>query len=216
MLRILNKEIDVDKSSILYNTPFNPDTLEKYWQIYNGDWKLEDGWLTGENYSDYPEFIMSKEKYPGNIMLDFEARTVTPCNNDINFLWNSSMYEDKKDLAESYIGSIGGWWEGKVGLEKSPTYDIFSATSIFKVEPGITYHIQAGSIDGHLFLFIDGKLAIETIDSHPIDSTIHSRVGFDVYASHVQIQKVVIRQISWKPISLSYNKSGSKVGSIAD
>lgn len=204
MLRILKKEIDVNDSTILYNAPFTLDTLEKYWQIYNGNWKLEDSWLTGENHGDYPEFIMSKEKYPGNIMLDFEARTVAPCDNDINFLWNSSMYEDKKDLAESYIGSIGGWWEGKAGLEKSPSYDLYTATSLFKIEPGKTYRIQAGSIDGHMFLFIDGKLVIETIDRKPIDSSIHARVGFDVYASHVQIRNLVIRQISWKPLNLSY------------
>lgn len=205
MLRILNKEINVENSKVLYDAPFNADTIKKYWQIYNGEWQLEDGWLTGQNPGDYAEFIMSKEKYPGNIMLDFEARTVAPCKNDINFLWHSSMYEDKKDLAESYIASVAGWWEGKTGLEKSPTYDFYSATSLFPLVPGKAYHIQGGSIDGQLFIFIDGKLVIEAVDKNPIDSALHSRVGFDVYASNVQFRNLVIRQIDWKPLHLSYN-----------
>lgn len=204
MLRILNKEIDLNESKILYNAPLTTENMEKYWQVYNGNWHIEDGWLTAENPGDYPEFIMSRENYPGNIILDFEARVVAPYDNDINFLLHSSMYEDKKDLADSYIMSIGGWWEGKAGIERSPDYNLYAASSLFKLEPGTTYRIQGGIVEDQLFIFIDGKLAIETKDANPIDSSVHSRVGFDAYASHLQIRNLVIRQACWKPIQLSY------------
>lgn len=203
MLKILNKEIDVENSPTLYDAPFTPEALEKYWEIYNGEWWLDGEWLTGRNPGDYAEFIISKEDYPGNILMDFEARTVEPCDNDINFLWNLSM-DEEKNLGDSYIASIGGWWEGKVGLEKAPNYDLFAANSTFKLEPGRTYHIQGGSINGHCFLFIDGNLVIETVDFNPIDSSKHTKVGFDVYASHVQIRNVKVKSIKWKEVRMCY------------
>lgn len=204
MLSILNKNILMDKSPILYQETFTKDVVDKYWKIYSGDWSIEGEWLTGKNPDDSAGFIISKEKYPGNIILDFEARTVPPCDNDINFLWNTSMIEETGELGSSYIGSIAGWWEGKTGIEKSPEYNIYAATSDFKLFPGETYHIQAGSIDGHCFMFINGKLIIELIDFKPIDYQKHCNVGFDVWASYVQLRNLTIRKPVWESKTMTY------------
>jgi hypothetical protein len=63
---------------------------------------------------------------------------------------------------------LQGWWEGKVGIEKSPEYKLNIATPLFDFEPGRTYRIQGGSIDGHCFVFVDGKIVLEVTDSVPL------------------------------------------------
>ena len=52
--------------------------------------------------------IIHHDDFPGNVMVDFEARTVLPCTHDIDFMWNGSWDEatDRRGLA--YVGGSRG------------------------------------------------------------------------------------------------------------
>lgn len=204
-LRIMEKEIDVDGSKVLYNKPFTPQSLEENWEAASGEWWLDGEWLTGKNPGNFGGMIYSRQGYPGNILMDFEGMTVPPCANDLNFTWNSQGWDrEKKDAGISYIAGLEGWWEGKAGIERYPDCMVRAATPLFKFTPGQIYHIQAGSIEGHCFIFVDGKLVVEMFDPQPLDSAIYSKVGFGTYASYIKVRNLTIRQIKWMRTEMSY------------
>ena len=122
--------------------------------------------------------------YPGNVLMDFEARTVPPSSHDIDFMWNGSWDDRKNQRGVAYVGGIEGWWDGKVGIERSPEYKLVAATPLFDFRPGQVYRIQGGSIEGHCFIFVDGRLLVELTDPDPIDSTRFAKVGFEGGGEH--------------------------------
>ena len=201
---IMKKRIDLEQSTVLYDRPFTEESLAEDWQVRGGRWWIEDGWLTGKNPENNPGMVTSRADYFGNVMLDFEARTVLPSTHDIDCMWNGSWDEtaDRRDVA--YVAGLQGWWEGKVGFEKSPDYKLNAATALFRFEPGKTYRMQAGSIDGHVFVFVDGQLIMEVTDPDPIDHSRYGMIGFEAYASFIQVRRLVVRRIVWMERTLSY------------
>jgi len=204
MLNLMRKAIDLDRSPLLWQATFTPELLEKEWQIRSGIWRVEDGWLTGKNPLNEPGMIIARDDFPGNVLLDFEARTVLPSTHDIDVMWNGSWDELIDQRGTAYVAGIEGWWEGKVGIEKSPDYTLTAATPLFDFTPGATYHVQCGSIDGHCFIFVDGKLLLELTDPHPIDAQRHAKIGFEAYCSFIQIRNLQVRQIVWEAREMGY------------
>ena len=201
---IMRKEVDLEHSPVLYSEKITAENFRENWKVYNSSWKVEGGWLTGINPENAPGMAILKKKFPGNVMVEFEARTVIPSSHDIDVMWNGEWNEELNRRGMAYIAGIEGWWEGKVGLEKSPEYKLTATTPLFKFTPGKIYRILAGSIDGHLFVRVDGKLLLEVTDPDPIDNRKYTKVGFEAYSSHIQIRNIIIRQIRWKDVEMNY------------
>lgn len=203
-LLIMKKEIDFDASEVLYNAPETPENFEKYWQVKSANWFCKDGWFEGINPENCAGMIVSKEDYFGDVMVSFTAKTVLPSDHDIDVMWNGSWDEEKDQRDVAYVAGLEGWWEGKVGFERSPEYVLNAGTPLFDFEPGKEYHMIAGSIQGHVFIFVDGKLILEITDPDPIDSSKYGKVGFEAYCSHIQVKNIEVRRIAWNPRELSY------------
>ncbi len=203
-LLLINKEIDLENSEVLFNKPVTPENFTEDWETHNCPWQVKDGWLTGRNPDESAGMAILKENFPGNILLEFEGRTVLPSSHDIDFMWNGEWSEELNSCGVGYIGGLSGWWTGRIGIEKSPGYKLRATTKNFLFIPGKTYKVQAGSIDGNCFIFIDGKEILELIDPDPIDFTKYGRIAFTAWSSHIQIRNLVIRQISWKPVEMKY------------
>lgn len=204
MLNIMNKKIHMEKSSVLYNKPFTPNSIREDWNIRGGEWTTDGEWLTGKNPSNMPGMIVSRGDFAGDVMLEFEARTVPPSSHDIDFMWNGSWDESKNERGAAYVCGIEGWWQGKIGFEKSPQNKLTVCTPLFDFEPGRIYSILGGSIHGHCFVFMNGKLALEFTDPDPIDSQKNTKIGFEAYCSHIQIRNLIVREIAWSPVEESY------------
>ncbi|NLY43756.1 MAG: hypothetical protein GX066_07280 [Clostridiaceae bacterium] len=204
ILEILKKEIDLDNSPILFDQPVTAESLKKDWDIHHSEWWVEDGWLTGKNPGNHPGMVILKQDFPGNVLVEFEARTVLPSTRDINFMWNGSWDDVKDQRGMAYVAGLQGWWGGKVGIEKSPEYKLNATTPLFDFQPGKIYHIQGGSVEGHCFVFVDGKLLLEVTDPDPIDSQKHTKVGFEAYCSFIQVRNIRIRSICWKHKKVHY------------
>ncbi len=204
MLYIINKEIDLERSPLLYAGTVTPEDFARDWKVYSGEWWVEGEWICGRNPQSSPGMIVSHADFPGNVLVDFEARTVLPSTHDIDFMWNGSWDEAQNRRDVAYVFGLEGWWEGKVGFEKSPEYKLVAGTPLFRFEPGRIYHIQGGSIDGHCFLFVDDKLVLEITDPDPIDGQRYAKVGFEAYASHIQIRNIQVRRLQWQPRLLQY------------
>ena len=203
-LLLMNKRLLLAQSPVLFDRPFGSASLKTDWQVRGADWRVEGEWLTGQNPANAPGMVTSRDNFFGNVLLDFEARTVLPSTHDIDWMWNGSWDGATNTRNVAYVGGLQGWWEGKVGFEKSPDFKLNVATPMFPFKPGRTYRIQSGSIDGHLFVFVDGRLILEATDPEPIDTSRFGLVGFEAYASTIQIRRVVIRQIVWEQRTLVY------------
>ena len=204
-LQLINKEIDLNASRILFNDKIAENNFNDYFITYNCEWRVEDGWITGINPDESAGMAILKQDFPGNILLDFEASTHLPSTHDINFMWNGEWSESLNSCGNAYIGSICGWHNRRIGIEKSPDYKLIATTPNSDFKPGKIYRIQAGSIDGNCFIFIDGKLAIEVNDPDPIDTKKYLKVAFTAWSSWVRIKNIVIRQIVWKPKAINYS-----------
>ncbi len=205
-LHIMEQIIDLSQSPILAYGPSTTEELNRDWEYKNGEWKVENGWICGKHTGNSGGILYSKQHFYGNILLEFEGRTVVPCDNDLNFTWRAAGWDDEKDDAGvSYIGGLAGWWESKTGIEHYPECRCRSVTSLLPFEAGKTYFIQAGDIDGHCFIFVDGKLVIEMFDPDPI--TAYGKVGLGTYASQIEVRNFRIRQIKSFPNTLAYTPS---------
>ncbi len=205
-LKLMGKSIDLEKSLLLYERAVSAAMLSEDWKMYGGEWWVNGEWIEGKNPESKPAMIIAKDDFVGNVMVDFYAATVLPSSHDIDVMWNGSWDEDKNQRHIAYVAGIEGWWVGKVGIEKSPDYKFFAGTPLFEFEPSRVYHIQAGSIDGHCFVFIDGKLIIEATDLDPIDSTKFAKIGFEAYSSHIRLKQIKIYRLDWQSLTLSYPK----------
>jgi len=203
-LLIMGKRIDLDQSPILYNKPFNLISFTEDWEVHNSQWHYRDGAFWGRNALPAPGVLISRKKFPGNVLMDFTAQTTLPSTHDINVMWNMSWNEADNMRGIAYVAGLQGWWDGRVGIEKSPLYKLNALAPSPWFQPGQEYHIQAGSIDGHCFLFVDGVLCLELTDPDPIDSSVHARVGFEAYQSMIKIRNLTIRQIVWEPREQKY------------
>lgn len=203
-LLLMKKRIVPGTCPVLYDRPLDGGALAEDWDVRGGRWEIRDGWLMGTNRANAPGMVTSRKQFAGNVMLEFEARTVLPSTHDIDWMWNGSWDESKNLRGVAYVAGLQGWWEGKVGFEKSPDYQLNVATPLFHFEPGKTYRILSGSADGHCFVAVDGKLVLEVTDPEPIDSMKHGLIGFEAYASMIQVRNLVVRQLHWEARELSY------------
>ena len=201
---LMKKEINPDAMEILYDKPFTKESFEQDFEVRDGNWYVKDGWLIGESRKNFASMAILKESYYGPVCLDFYAKVLEPCTHDINCMWSGSWNEETNTRDIAYVAGIGGWWDGKIGFEKSPDYKLNCGTKMFNFEPGRTYHMQCGSIGGHVFVIVDGALAIEATDPEPIDQQHFGRIGFEAYCTRVAYTDFKIRRATYKDIVAEY------------
>ena len=205
MKTINNHKLLLDKSEILYDKPFNTESLAADWEITGGDWWVEDGILNGVYRENGGGLVYSKANYPGNIMLDFFGRTVSPCDNDLNFTWHAAGWDyEHNDAGISYIAGLQGWWEAKAGIERYPECMLEAKNGMFPYKPGQFYHIQAGIVEGVNFIFVDGQLVLELRDPNPIDSEKYGKIGFGTYCSFNQYRDFKLYQLAYEDATFTY------------
>ena len=201
---LLGKQFDPDSCPVLYEAEWTEELFARDFEVKGGEWKVENGYLYGENRGNFPGMAISKAEYRENVMLDLYASTVLPCTHDINVMWNGSWNEKTNTRDVAYVAGLEGWWHGKVGFEKSPGYKLCAATKLFDFKPGQEYHVQCGSIDGHVFVIVDGKLALEVTDPDPIDPKRFGKVGFEAYCAKIAVGRFQVRRIVFENVKETY------------
>lgn len=204
VIPLMKKRILLDSSKILYDQPVTADSFATHWEVHHSAWAVRDGWLEGENPGNWPGMALLKQDFPGNVLVEFEAQTILPSSHDINVMWNGEWLAETDQRGIAYVAGLQGWWSGKVGIEKSNDYRFMCGTSLFHFEPGRSYKIQAGSIEGHCFILADNQLLLEAMDPDPIDHQKCTKVGFEAYCSKIRLRNIVIRQIDWEPVEMKY------------
>ena len=205
MIQLMKKRLDPDSMEILYDRPFTPESVAEDFTVRGGKWQVdEDGWLIGENRENSAAMIMSKAEYFGDVLVEFDASTVLPATRDINVTWHGSWDEENDRRGWAYVAGIQGWWQGMVGFEKSPNYDLFVTTKLFPFEPGRTYHVTVGNIANDIFVAIDGVVALEIHDPDPIDIMKYGQIGFEAYCTKVRYRDVKVRRVTYVDTAAPY------------
>lgn len=180
---------NITPGELLFEDHFPTGPIEDRWEVSDGEWSAEDGVLTGLYRGNGGGLIYSKEQYPGDIMLDYYGKMLSPCNNDLNFTFRADGWDyENHDASIGYIGGLNGWWVGHAGLEKYPGCYL-QALSGFHAESDREYHIQTGIVDSTCFLAVDGQLLVTLSDPDPITDPNCARVGLGTYCSKIQVRQ---------------------------
>ncbi len=198
MINLMKKKLFPQEMEVLYDRPFSKESLEEDFEIRAGEWYVEDGWLVGENRTNFAAMVISRRDFFGPILMEFDAQTILPCTHDINVMWHGSFKDDTNTRDVAYVAGLAGWWDGKVGFERSPEYKFNVGTQLFDFEPGRVYHMTVGDIGGHIFILADGKLLLEITDPYPIDDTKYGRIGFEAYCSKLKFKNLCIKRATYE------------------
>ncbi len=205
MFYVHQYRVTPESSEILFEDPFTERSLAENWEITGGEWKAENGVLTGFTRENGGALIYSRRQFPGDVMLDFYGTMVPPCRNDLNFCWRSKGWDfGKNDAAEGYIAGVGGWWTGRTGVERYPDCGLFALSSSLVPESGREYHIQAGIIGHMCFVAVDGVVALEMRDPDPISDPECNRVGLGAYCSKIRFRGFRVTRPAWRKENLAY------------
>lgn len=191
---LLGKKILWDQSEILMD--YQPDeNWQALWDAKLGHWECKDGYLIGSEPGNFGGILLSKESFPDNVMMRFSMSTVLPATRDLNAVFCTTWDDSVNYLKKSYVVGLNGWYENKSGIERFPEEELRSLTSLYHYTPGTEVEILTGAIDGHCFLFANGVLIQELIDSDPIRG---GHVGFSPYSTSLKIRNIQVRKICWK------------------
>lgn len=192
---LLGKKILWDKSEVLLD--YQPDeNWQTLWDAKLGHWEYKDGCLIGSEPGNFGGILLSREFFTGNVMLQFTVSTVLPATRDLNAVFCTTWDDDINYLKTSYVSGLNGWYENKSGIERHPEDGLRCLTSLYRYTPGTEVEILTGAIDGHCFLFADGVLVQEMIDSDPLRG---GHVGFSPYSTALKIKNIQVRRICWEP-----------------
>ena len=196
MIQLMKTQLFPEQMDVLYRAEtFTQARVDADFEVKGGKWYVdEEGWLVGENRENSAAMIMSKGEYFGDVLVEFDAATVMPATRDINVTWHGEWDEENNRRGVAYVVGVEGWYQGMVGFEKSPTYDLVVNTKLFPFEPGRVYHITAGNLGNVIFLAVDGVVALEIRDPQPIDIMKYGRIGFEAFCTRVKYRNLTVRR----------------------
>ncbi|MBQ6810471.1 MAG: hypothetical protein IJO94_03600 [Firmicutes bacterium] len=198
------RELEVKEGELLFSEDFSSGWQER-WEISGGEWNAAEGVLDGLYRGNAGGLIYTNAQFPGNIIMDFYGRMVSPCNNDLNFSFRAKGWDyEKGDAAQGYIAGINGWWKNRIGIEHYPECRIFALSGMFDAKSDRDYHIQAGIVDSYCFIAVDGTLAVLLADPDPISEEGCFRIGLGTYCSHVQFRDLKIFRAESREVPFSY------------
>lgn len=209
-LEVLGKTIALEESELLLEEDFlSEETFSNDWiEVGSAVWAIKNGVLEGQWEKDADlrhGQIFSRKQFQGDILMEFDARTVPPSDHDIIWWWGTTLNEEESHWKSGYLAGLGGWWTNKTGVEKIEGDNAFMAmTPLFKLEPGKTYRIQSGMIGQNVFLFVDGQLVMEFNDPGPLAKETPGRIGFGIFQSHVEYSNLKVYAPKWSSVACIY------------
>lgn len=206
MIKLLGKRIDPETMPVLFQAELTPEGFERDFEVRGGKWWVEDGWLVGENPNMSAAMTLLKKSYYGPVCLDFYAKVLPPSTHDINCMWSGAWKEESNSRGLAYVAGLGGFWDRKVGFEKSDAYKLVAATKLMEFEADHVYHMQCGSVGGHVFVIVDGVVALEIRDPEPIDQEKNGRVGFESFSTRVAYTDIKVLRAEYIPVKERYEK----------
>ena len=202
---VIFKRIDLSKSELLYDfRTFSPAD----WSIVVGTpkWTVHPDRIVGGGPDERTHGqIFFARPVEGDVVMSFDAKILPPSDHDLVWFWNTRL--DARPWGQGYLGCLGGWFADMAGIEKLPDYGVSAISPSFHTQPGRSYHIVSGSVDGVHFIFADGRLVTYFADSnYPKNGPGH--FGFGIYESHAEYSNLKVYRPFWTPLEPSYAHGG--------
>ena len=196
MIHLRRHALYPERMETLYDTPFTAESRERDFDIKDGKWYVdEEGWLIGENPNSSAAMVFTKADYFGDVLVEVDASTVLPATRDINVTIHGSWNEEKNTRDKGYVYGLEGWWQGMVGFEQSPEYDLVVNSKLLDFKPGKTYHIVIGNIGNDTFMAVDGVVALNVRSANPIDTEKYGKIGFEAFCTKVRYKNFKINRL---------------------
>ncbi len=195
---------------LAFSDDFDRDELGANWEVVDGKWVIQEGCLRGSGA------LISARGYPGDRALasqrmEFEVTTdvkvmalskkgvqLKPRISDLSSFIHAPAFKEggKQPFEAGTFFQFGGFWNKKNQLRKSGAkLQVDSAPEIL-VTPGKAHRMVVQNDEGHLSMFVDGKLVIEARQGNPMNDPGHDRVGFYFYtAAKVSQVKVYVKRL---------------------
>ena len=202
LIQLMKHKLYPEEMETLYEVgDFTKEIMDRDFDVKDGNWYVDgEGWLVGENRKCSAAMCVTKEWYTGDILVEFDAATVAPATRDINVTWHGSWNEERNTREMGYVMGINGFWQGRIGFEKSPSYDVVILTELFNFKPGEVYHVTVGSLTMapglvKVFMAINDVIALEFKDSNPIDISKYGFVGLEAFCTRVKHKNLKIKRM---------------------
>ena len=155
-----------------------------------GEWKIEEGWVTGSNIKNDPLWL--DQPLPKQVRVEFDARAESN-EGDLK----AEIFGDGTHHATGYILIFGGW-DNKLDViarldehgedrRQQPSQS---------VEKGRTYHWTIERTEGTLRWYIDGKRFMTYDDSKPLTGKGHRHFAFNDWTAPVRFDNVEVYDLS--------------------
>lgn len=198
---LIGKRIVADASPVLLS--YVPDeNWREVWEDKLGSWEYEDGYLVGREPGNFGGILLSRQSFNDSIVFSFTVASVLPATRDLNAVYCVSWDDETNYLKRCYVSGVNGWYEGKSGIERFPENELRTLTQCYKYKPGQEIRITTGSVQGHNFLMVDGKLIAECVDGR--DPIMGGKVGFSPYSTAFKIKDIEVRRAVWEVREQSY------------
>lgn len=199
-IRLLGKLIDLSNSEILKE--FKSFSADEWAVTGKPKWEVGKTSIIGGPEKDTHGQIFYKTPYPGDMVMEFDARLVAPSDHDI--IWWYCTGLEREPWGKGYLGGLGGWYRNRTGIESVPDFALSVTSDSCRVKPDQWYHIVGGVVGSHHFIEVDGAVVLELLDPNPLPDNHLGHFGFGVYQSHAEYRNLVVYKPEWKRVEEKY------------
>ncbi len=194
---------------LFFEDDFDRDELGDDWEVVDGNWKVEEGYLRGSGC-----LISSRgfpgEDPPGFQRLEFEARTdvqpimlipgMTPevSVGDLSSIIHAQSPEEAEGSiwGSGYFFQFGGFHNTRNRIARKDNNLVDDRDTEHVIEPDEMHHIVVENDEGTLRMYVDGKLLYEYEERFSLMGVGQDRVGFYFYtAGQIHNVKVYLKRL---------------------
>jgi predicted RNA-binding protein with TRAM domain len=180
------------KKQILFVDDFNRAEIGPAWKRGEGErgsgqWKIEDGWLTGEHIKNDPLWLIDAA-LPADVRVEFDAKSMTAVGD-----LKAEIFGDGVAHASGYIVIFGGW---KNSLDVIARLDEHGqdrkAQPTHGVKQGQVHRVAIERFHGELRFEVDGVEIMRYPDARPLVGDKHDRFAFNDWDAPVRFDNISI------------------------
>lgn len=176
---------------LVFSDDFERDELGENWkrgkgENGSGEWRIEDGWVAGENIKNDPLWLT--EKLPSKVRIEFDARAMSETG-DLKV----EVFGDGSKHESGYILIFGGWDNTKDVIARLDEHgDDRKEQASEGVEKQKVYHWAIERTDGTLRWYMDGELFMAYEDDKPLRGPRNRFFAFNDWKAPVQFDNVEV------------------------
>ena len=179
---------------LVFSEDFERDELGADWSRGEGEggqgsWRIEDGWLVGQDIKNDP--LWWTGKLPDKARVEFDAQAMSEVG-DLKV----EIFGDGVHHESGYIVIFGGWGNSLDVIARLDEHGADRRAQRTRgVIPNKTYRWALERSDGELRWYLDDELVMAYPDERPLRGTGHRGFAFNDWAAPVRFDNVVVYRL---------------------